>query len=145
LETNKPSLHQIQGDSLSPEQVKALVPALTHIVEVLAEAEPQDKPELYAQLGISLAYDPDGTVTVESRPRGVTVRVGGGTTPGRSWATAQVCPRFASVSRTSSAVASPRLTVTSASFGWRHRSNRRFATIPPARNTLHERLVEAGD
>ena len=53
--------------------------ALTDIVDVLADAEPQDKTELYDQLGISLAYDPDGTVTVESRPREVTVRVGGGT------------------------------------------------------------------
>ena len=58
------------GDRLSSEQVKALVNALQDIVEVLAEAEPQDKTELYDQLGISLAYDPDGTVTVESRTRG---------------------------------------------------------------------------
>ncbi len=69
----------IPGDQLTREQVKALVNALQDIVEVLAEAEPQDKTELYDQLGISLAYDPDGTVTVESRPRGLTVRVGGGT------------------------------------------------------------------
>ena len=69
----------VPGDQLAREQVKALVDALTDIVEVLAQAEPQDKAELYAQLGISLAYHPDGTVTVESRPRGVTVRVGGGT------------------------------------------------------------------
>ena len=53
--------------------------ALKDIVGVLAEADPADKSDLYDQLGISLAYDPDGTVTVESRPRGVTVRVGGGT------------------------------------------------------------------
>jgi hypothetical protein len=49
------------------------------VIDVLADAEPQDKTELYDQLGISLAYDPDGTVTVESRARGVQVRVGGGT------------------------------------------------------------------
>ena len=46
---------------------------------MLADAEPADKAELYDQLGISLTYHPDGTVTVESRPRGVQVRVGGGT------------------------------------------------------------------
>ncbi len=69
----------VPGDQLTPEQVKALVKALKGIVSVLAEAEPADKTELYDQLGISLAYDPDGTVTVESQPRRVTVRVGGGT------------------------------------------------------------------
>lgn len=53
--------------------------ALKDIVTVLADTEPADKAELYDQLGISLAYGPDGTVTVESQPRGVTVRVGGGT------------------------------------------------------------------
>jgi hypothetical protein len=68
---------QVPGDKLTAEQVKALVKALKDIVSVLAVAEPADKSDLYDQLGISLAYDPDGTVTVESRPRGVTVRVGG--------------------------------------------------------------------
>ncbi len=61
----------VPGDQLTPEQVKALVKALKDIVGVLAEADPADKADLYDQLGISLAYDPDGTVTVESRPRGV--------------------------------------------------------------------------
>ncbi len=70
---------QIPGDQLTSEQVKALVKALEDIVVVLANAEPADKSELYDQLGISLAYDPDGTVTVQSQPRGVQVRVGGGT------------------------------------------------------------------
>jgi hypothetical protein len=46
---------------------------------VLAEAEPADKADLYDQLGVSLTYDPDGIVTVRSQPRGVQVRVGGGT------------------------------------------------------------------
>ena len=69
----------VPGDQLTSKQVKALVKALRDIVGVLADAEPDDKAELYEQLGISLAYDPDGTVTVESRPRRVTVRVGGGT------------------------------------------------------------------
>jgi predicted nuclease of predicted toxin-antitoxin system len=72
-------LGEITGDQLTPEQVKALVTALRGIVDVLADAEPADKSELYDQLGISLAYNPDGTVTVESRPRGVEVCVGGGT------------------------------------------------------------------
>jgi site-specific DNA recombinase len=69
----------VPGDQLTPEEVKALVKALEDIVTVLANADPADKSELYDQLGISLAYEPDGTVTVESRPRGVQARVGGGT------------------------------------------------------------------
>lgn len=66
-------------DQLSPEQVRALVTALSDIVDVLAAAEPAEKAELYDQLGITVAYKPNGTVTIESRPRGVQVRVGGGT------------------------------------------------------------------
>lgn len=69
----------VPGDQLTSEQVKALVKALKDIVEVLADAEPADKAELYDQLGLSLSYEPDGTVAVESRPRGVQVCVGGGT------------------------------------------------------------------
>ena len=69
----------VPGDQLTNEQVKALVKALKDIVTVLADAQPADKTELYDRLGISLAYDPDGTVIVESRPRGVQVCVGGGT------------------------------------------------------------------
>lgn len=53
--------------------------ALRDIVGVLAAADPEDKSELYAQLGVSLSYDPAGTVTVQAHPRGVTVGVGGGT------------------------------------------------------------------
>lgn len=65
----------VPGDRLTAEHVKALVNALKDMVNVLADAEPTDKSELYDQLGVSLTYDPDGTVTVESRPRGVQVRV----------------------------------------------------------------------
>ena len=44
---------------------------LRDIVAVLAEAEPADKATLYKELGLSLAYDPDGTVNVQVEPRGV--------------------------------------------------------------------------
>ena len=50
--------HQVPGDQLTPAQVKALVNALKDIVDVLADAEPADKAELYDQLGISLALRP---------------------------------------------------------------------------------------
>ncbi len=72
--------HQrVPGGEMTADQVKALVKALRDIVDVLADAEPADKSELYDQLGISLSYDPDGTVSVQAHPRGVQVRVGGGT------------------------------------------------------------------
>ncbi len=64
---------------MTTEQVKALVGALRQIIDVLSDAEPADKAELYSELGVSLRYDPDGIVTVQAHPRGVQVRVGGGT------------------------------------------------------------------
>jgi len=70
---------QIPGGEMTTEQVKALVAALRDIVDVLADAEPADKAELYNQLGVSLRYDPAGMVSVQAHPRGVQVRVGGGT------------------------------------------------------------------
>jgi hypothetical protein len=73
--------------------------------------------ELYHQLGISLAYDPDGTVTVESRPRGLTVRVGGGTTPGNLWAAAHQNPHSPTTFRLWEAV-NHRWMLTSDSFAW---------------------------
>jgi hypothetical protein len=62
-------------------QVRALVSALRDIVEVLADAEPADKAQLNNELGVSLTYDPTGTVHVQALPRGVQVRVGGGLVP----------------------------------------------------------------
>ncbi len=69
----------LPGGELTAREVKALVDALRDIVGVLAAADPEDKSELYAQLGVSLSYDPAGNVTVKAEPRGVTVRVGGAT------------------------------------------------------------------
>lgn len=68
---------QIPGGELTAEQVKALVAALRDIVDVLADADPTAKAEVYNDLGLQLDYSPDGTVSVEARPRGVIVRVGG--------------------------------------------------------------------
>lgn len=68
---------QIPGEQLSSNQVKALVDALRDIVGTLAAADPTDKADLYRELGVTLRYDPSGTVTVQAQPRGVTVRVGG--------------------------------------------------------------------
>lgn len=49
------------------------------MVAVLRDADPADKAAVYADLGISLTYHPDGRVLVESRPPCSQVRVGGGT------------------------------------------------------------------
>ena len=53
--------------------------ALRDIVDVLTDAEPADKAELYDELGVTLTYNPGGTVAVKAHPRGVNARVGGGT------------------------------------------------------------------
>jgi hypothetical protein len=47
-------------------------------VSTLADADPEDKAELYRELGVNLTYSPDGRVNVQVLPRGVSVRVGGG-------------------------------------------------------------------
>jgi site-specific DNA recombinase len=71
---------RIPGGKLTTEQVKALASALRDIVEVLAEADLDDKARLYSELGISLTLAPAaGIVHVRAHPRGVQVRVGGGT------------------------------------------------------------------
>ncbi len=69
----------VPGGSLTSSQVRALVEALHDIVTVLAEADPDDRADLYAELGLNLTYHPEGRVTVEMKPRGVRVGVGGGT------------------------------------------------------------------
>jgi hypothetical protein len=47
------------------------------IVSVLAEADADDRAEVYQQLGVELVCHPDGRVAVEALPRGLNVRVGG--------------------------------------------------------------------
>ena len=71
--------YQIPSGKMTADQVKALVAALRDIVDVLTDAEPADKAELYNELGVTLTYNPDGSVAVKAHPRGVHVRVGGGT------------------------------------------------------------------
>ena len=64
--------------SLTKNQVRALVAGLRDIVSTLADADPEDRAELYRELGVNLTYSPDGRVNVQVLPRGVNVRVGGG-------------------------------------------------------------------
>jgi site-specific DNA recombinase len=69
----------VPGGKLTKSQVRALVAGLRDIVSTLADADPEDKAELYRELGVTLTYSPDGRVNVQVLPRGVNVRVGGGT------------------------------------------------------------------
>jgi hypothetical protein len=84
----------VPGGELTADEVKALVTALKDIVSVPAEADPADKADLYDQLGVSLHYDPAGSVSVQSHPRGVQVGVGGPTRP----LPPRVIPRSAALS-----------------------------------------------
>jgi hypothetical protein len=45
---------------------------LRDIIDVLADADPDDKAEAYAELGVSLTYHTDGRVAVQALPRGGT-------------------------------------------------------------------------
>jgi hypothetical protein len=67
----------VPGGKLTKPQVRALIEALRDIVSLLADADEDDRNELYQQLGVSLTYHPEGRVLVEALPRGVMVRVGG--------------------------------------------------------------------
>ena len=67
------------SDQLTAEQVRRLVETLRDLVQVLNDADPADKGDLYRALGVTLAYNHDGLVTVEVQPRGVIECVGGGT------------------------------------------------------------------
>jgi hypothetical protein len=79
-------LDRVSGtDKLTSSQVHTLVEALRDIVTVLAEADPEDKAELYEELGVDLTYHPEGRVSVEMLPRGVKVRVGGATQTPSTW------------------------------------------------------------
>lgn len=54
---------------LSREQIAALVTTLGDLIAVLREADPDDKAEIYRQLGLKLTYHPDRkTVQAEARP-----------------------------------------------------------------------------
>jgi site-specific DNA recombinase len=67
---------------LPADELRRLVESLGDMAQVLSEAEPKDKAEVYAGLGISLTYHPDQRrVVAEVRPPIAcrTERVGGGT------------------------------------------------------------------
>jgi len=43
---------------MTKEEIRSLVEALGHIRAVLTDAEPEDKAEVYRQLGLHLTYQP---------------------------------------------------------------------------------------
>ncbi|MEU8252115.1 hypothetical protein [Nonomuraea sp. NPDC048916] len=46
-----------------------LIPRLAEMTDVLKEADPADRNDLYAQMGLYLVYDPsERVVAVEARP-----------------------------------------------------------------------------
>lgn len=67
------------NNQLTSEDIKALVASLRDIAGALQAADPAQKAEVYAELGIFVTYHPDRRFLVEARPRVVDVGVGGGT------------------------------------------------------------------
>ncbi|MGH8936363.1 MAG: recombinase family protein [Acidimicrobiia bacterium] len=51
---------------LTKNEVRALVGRLKEITTVLADADPEDKRAVYAELGVNLTYEPSGTVLVSA-------------------------------------------------------------------------------
>ena len=64
---------------LTRDDIKTLVASLRDITAALASADHVDKSAVYAEMGITVTYNHDGRVLVESRPRVVDDGVGGGT------------------------------------------------------------------
>lgn len=75
--SSRSSASPIPGGKLTKSQVRALVAGLLDITSTLADADPEDKAELYWELGVTLTYSPDGRVNVQVLPREANVRVGG--------------------------------------------------------------------
>ena len=61
---------------LSREQLAALVNGLGNLLDVLANAAPEDKAEVYARLGLRLTYDPARRVVIAESDPWAKVRVG---------------------------------------------------------------------
>ncbi len=60
-------------------EIRALVAQLKSIVTVLADADPDDKRAIYAELGVNLTYHPDGRIRVGAGAGVLGGCVGGGT------------------------------------------------------------------
>lgn len=75
----------VADEATTKSEIKKLVLALHDIAAVLATADPQDRAEVYAELGVSVTYDPvRRLVAVEAAPC-TTERVGGPTNANFDW------------------------------------------------------------
>lgn len=69
----------VPGEKMTKDQIRRLVLSLRDIASTLATADPKDKAEIYAELGVQVTYDPaQHLVSVTAGPCS-TDRVGGGT------------------------------------------------------------------
>jgi hypothetical protein len=74
------SILRVQPTSqLTSDDIKALVTSLRDVAGALQAADPAQKAEVHAELGISVTYHTNRRFLVEARPRVVDVGVGGGT------------------------------------------------------------------
>ena len=71
-----PPRPRVPGGKLDNSHIRALVEALHVVVGVLAEADQDDKAQLYREFGLELTYHPEGSVSVRMVPRGVGVSEG---------------------------------------------------------------------
>src|ERR1700733_94221 len=62
--------------SLTAEDIAAMVSSITDIIALLASADPADKAELYAQLGLRLTYNPGQRTVTPARKSGEYLRKG---------------------------------------------------------------------
>jgi hypothetical protein len=69
----------LPGEQLTKDQIRRLVLQLRDIASVLATADPKDKAEVYAELGVRVSYDHHRRVVNVTAGPCTTARVGGGT------------------------------------------------------------------
>ena len=68
------------GGQLTTEEIRTLVQSLHNVASVLATADPKLKAEVYAELGVSIRYEPERRLVIaEARPACTKRGVGGGT------------------------------------------------------------------
>ena len=71
------ALRRLGGrNRMSADEIHRIVTALGSITEVLREADPADKGQIYRELGLSLTYEPTSrTVTAQAVPSGSCTRL----------------------------------------------------------------------
>ena len=65
----QPGTRPASPGQMSKEEITAIVNAITSLITVLRDADPQDKAEIYSQLGLRLTYHPSPrTVSARAEP-----------------------------------------------------------------------------